>query len=138
MTAMSNLKSCLAGLVAGFGGASYLYFSAPPLTMGVLDDPALTGALFSVADTPLAESNCGLAEEEGAEETVANFLTGYFTSTHEKVGGKGYAECGGRGEGLCSLSYSVQKGEHADAKMLLFVRDEDGSIKPDGVTCIAP
>lgn len=47
------------------------------------------------------------------------------------------AECGGRGDGKFSVSYSVMMGEKADTNILLFDRDDDRNLMSEDETSIA-
>ena len=88
--------------------------------------PALARALFAAGALPLSASDCALPGG-GAAPDVAAFLIGYLDAL-SAPGAQAQAECGGRGPGLCSLSYGVPLGEKTDAAILLFALGPEGRV----------
>jgi len=97
-----------------------------------------TRSLLKVGAAAISESDCALSTEEDGTHTVADFLLDYFEAANlsEEHATLNH-ECGGRGKGMCSMSYGLHLGDKTDTNILLFSLDDNGRIRGDEFVCIS-
>ncbi len=133
-----HMIAALAIFALGVFAGKHFLTPTPTEQSGLFADPALARAVIEAGAVELAKTDCALGTAPEAKPTVADFILNYASAAELPSGQSNLiAECGGRGNGKCSVTYSVLMGEKADTNILLFTRDESGKLIADDVTCIA-
>jgi hypothetical protein len=138
MRLLPQLAAAIVLFALGVLAGGFFLSPEPPDQGGLFADRALARALLEAGPVELAQSDCALFTVPGQPPTVADFLLSYNSTALLSPGEASlHAECGGRGAGRCSVSYSVFLGEKADTNILLFSMTNDGRLVTKNVTCLA-